>query len=128
VVEEKVLEITTRPDAVSHVVKLSNAMRRELNSLQGSEPYLVEIRQNGLIMGLRFDHPDGAVYVQRELYERGVWEIASGFDHSVLQWKPGLLLELDEVGPIVDRLANAVAAAKDHDYRVPRRHRLKSGE
>lgn len=128
VVGEKVLEITTRPHVVSHVLELSTAMRNELDSLQGSEPYLVEIRQLGLIMGLRFDHPDGAIYVQRELYERGVWAIASGFDHSVLQWKPGLLLELDEVGPIVDRLADAVASAKGHDYRVPRRHRVRSGE
>ena len=54
----------------------------------GRQPYLVEVRQSGLVIGLRVDHPDGAIYLQQELFELGVWAIASGFDQSVLSSSP----------------------------------------
>ena len=43
-------------------------------------------------MGLEFDHPQGAKFVMRQLYENGVWAIFSTLDPRVLQYKPGLLL------------------------------------
>ena len=43
-------------------------------------------------MGLEFDHPQGAKFVMRELYEHGVWAIFSTLDPRVLQFKPGILL------------------------------------
>ena len=45
------------------------------------------------MIGLEFDHPEGAKFVMRELYENGVWAIFSTLDPRVLQFKPGLLLE-----------------------------------
>ena len=51
------------------------------------------IRQNGVVMGLEFDHPQGAKLVMRELYENGVWAIFSTLDPRVLQFKPGILLD-----------------------------------
>ena len=55
--------------------------------------WFVGIRQNGVVIGLEFDHPEGAKFVMRELYENGVWAIFSTLDPRVLQFKPGLLLE-----------------------------------
>ncbi len=119
----KVLEITTREDVTRHVGHLIDRFADALARVRDSQPYLAEVRQTGLIIGLRVDHPDGAVYMQQELFKRGVWAIASGFDQAVLQFKPGLLLDDADVDLVLERLADALAAAKDVDRPVPRRHR-----
>jgi acetylornithine/succinyldiaminopimelate/putrescine aminotransferase len=118
----KVLEITTRDEVKDRVRQLIDRFRTELSGIREAEPYLTEVRQTGLIIGLRVDHPDGAVYLQQQLFERGVWAIASGFDQAVLQFKPGLLFEDSDVDLVLERLADALAAAKDIDRAVPRRH------
>ena len=74
------------------------------------------------MIGLRVDHPDGAVFLQQELYELGLWAIASGFDQSVLQFKPGLLLDDATIDESLELLADGLRRAKDVDRPVPRRH------
>lgn len=123
-VAQKVLEITTRPGVRDNVDWLISRLESGLAEVQRRQEYLVEVRQTGLIIGLRVDHPDGAVYMQQELYKLGVWAIASGFDQSVLQFKPGLLMDADTVDVVLDRLEQALERAKDVDRPVPRRHRL----
>jgi acetylornithine/succinyldiaminopimelate/putrescine aminotransferase len=118
-----VLEITTRDDVVRHVNHLIGRLAGELAGIQNDQPYLTEVRQTGLVIGLRLDHPDGAVYLQQELFERGVWAIASGFDQSVLQFKPGLLLDDADLDLVLERLSAALQSAKDVDRPVPRRHK-----
>ena len=53
----------------------------------------VEIRRAGLVMGLRFADPQGAMRMTRALYESGLWAMFAGHDPSVLQFKPGLLAD-----------------------------------
>jgi acetylornithine/succinyldiaminopimelate/putrescine aminotransferase len=65
------------------------------------------------VIGLEFDHPEGAKFVMRELYERGVWAIFSTLDPRVLQFKPGLLLSRDLCEDVLDRLDVAVGAARE---------------
>jgi hypothetical protein len=48
----------------------------------------------------------------RRLYENGVWAIFSTLDPSVLQFKPGLLLDPPMCEDILDRLAVSVAASR----------------
>ena len=74
------------------------------------------------MIGLRVDHPDGAIYLQQELYDLGLWAIASGYDQSVLQFKPGLLLTDAEVDRSLELLADGLRRAKDADRPVPSRH------
>jgi acetylornithine/succinyldiaminopimelate/putrescine aminotransferase len=121
-VAERVLEITTRPAVAQQVAHLIRRVGTRLAELRDRQPYLVEVRQSGLVIGLRVDHPDGAVYLQQELFELGVWAIASGFDQSVLQFKPGLLLDDVLIDTVLDRLEVALARAKDVDRPVPSRH------
>jgi hypothetical protein len=121
-VAERVLEITTRPAVAQQVARLIKRVGTRLAELRDRQPYLVEVRQSGLVIGLRVDHPDGAVYLQQELFELGVWAIASGFDQSVLQFKPGLLLDDALIDTVLDRLEVALARAKDVDRPVPSRH------
>ena len=122
-VASKVLEITTRPAVQANVAQLISSFQSGLASLRQRQEYLTEVRQTGLIIGLRVDHADGAVYMQQELYKLGVWAIASGFDQSVLQFKPGLLMDARTAGEVLDRLEQALGRAKDVNRPVPRRHR-----
>ena len=120
-VADRVLEITTRPSVRKRVSELIERLGIGLAELRHRQPYLVEVRQSGLVIGLRLDHLNGAVFLQQELFELGVWAIASGFDQSVLQFKPGLLLDDGLTNTVLERLELALERAKDVDRPVPER-------
>jgi acetylornithine/succinyldiaminopimelate/putrescine aminotransferase len=83
-----------------------------LRAIQDRFPdWFVGIRQDGLVMGLEFDHPEGAKLVMREFYANGIWAIFSTLDPRVLQFKPGLLMSPDLVDEALDRTEAAIAAA-----------------
>jgi len=115
----KTLEITTRPEIRSMVFYIADLIGRGLRRIQAAYPdWFTGIRQDGLVMGLEFGHPQGAKYVMKRLYENGVWAIFSTLDPQVLQFKPGLLMTPDLSEELLDRVAVAVAAARD-DAAVP---------
>ena len=114
VVALKVLEITQRQPVRAMVHAASALFTAGLHEIQAICPdWLVDIRQNGLVVGLVFAHPTGAQLVMRELYKNGVWAIFSTLDPRVLQFKPGLLLEPDMCEDILDRLAASVIRARE---------------
>ncbi|MDF3340602.1 aminotransferase class III-fold pyridoxal phosphate-dependent enzyme [Mycolicibacterium septicum] len=109
----KTLEISTRPEVRSMVHYIADIFDHGLRRIQADHPdWFVGIRQNGVVIGLEFDHPEGAKFVMRELYENGVWAIFSTLDPRVLQFKPGLLLSRELCEDVLDRLAVAVARAE----------------
>ena len=108
----KVLEITTRDATRQNVAARADDVRAGLASVRADHPgWFTGIRQNGLVLGLEFDHPEGAKFVMRELYARGVWAIFSTLDPRVLQFKPGILMTAELTGELLHRTAEAVAAA-----------------
>jgi acetylornithine/succinyldiaminopimelate/putrescine aminotransferase len=109
----KTLEITTRPEVRSMVHYIADLFGEGLRRIQSDYPdWFVGIRQNGVVIGLEFNHPEGAKFVMRELYENGVWAIFSTLDPRVLQLKPGLLLSRDLCEDVLDRLELAVGRAR----------------
>ncbi len=113
IVALKVLEICGRPEVRSMVHYIAERFREGLSAIQETYPdWLVGIRQDGVVMGLEFDHPQGAKLVMRRLYENGVWAIFSTLDPRVLQFKPGILLGPDLVDEILDRTAVAIGQAR----------------
>ncbi|MDT5103648.1 MAG: hypothetical protein QOI25_1161, partial [Mycobacterium sp.] len=102
-----------RPETRSMVHSISDLIGRGLREIQADFPdWFVGIRQNGVVIGLEFDHPEGAKFVMRELYENGVWAIFSTLDPRVLQFKPGLLLSRDLCEDVLERLDVAVGKAR----------------
>jgi len=109
----KTLEITSRTEVAASVHRLTGIFAEGLARIQAAHPdWFVGIRQNGVVIGLEFDHPDGAKFVMRELYDNGVWAIFSTLDPRVLQFKPGLLLEPALAADVLDRLESAVTRAQ----------------
>jgi acetylornithine/succinyldiaminopimelate/putrescine aminotransferase len=109
----KALEITSRPEVRSSVHDITAVFADGLARIRAEYPdWFVGIRQNGVVIGLEFDHPHGAKFVMRELYENGVWAIFSTLDPRVLQFKPGLLLSRELCDDVLDRLAVAVGKSR----------------
>jgi len=118
----KTLEIVNRPETRSMVHYISDRIGRGLREIQATYPdWFVGIRQNGVVMGLEFDHPEGAKFVMRHLYDNGVWAIFSTLEPRVLQYKPGVLLKPDLVEELLDRTEVAVAASRREAQRLSRR-------
>jgi acetylornithine/succinyldiaminopimelate/putrescine aminotransferase len=109
----KTLEICNRPETRSMVHYISDLVGRGLREIQADHPdWFVGIRQNGVVMGLEFDHPQGAKYVMRHLYENGVWAIFSTLDPRVLQFKPGILMRPELCEELIDRAGVAIGKAR----------------
>jgi hypothetical protein len=108
----KTLEITCRPEVRSMVHYIAALFTRGLRHIQGARPdWFTGIRQDGLVMGLEFDHPQGAKFVMKRLYEAGVWAIFSTLDPRVLQFKPGVLMTPSLCEELLDRVEVAVGKA-----------------
>jgi hypothetical protein len=117
----KTLEITTRPEVRSMVHYIADLLRSGLADIRARYPdWFVGTRQNGVILGLEFDHPEGAKHVMRRLYENGVWAIFSTLDPRVLQFKPGILMPPALCEEVLDRVEIGVRESRD-DVRRDRR-------
>jgi len=93
---------------------ISDFIGRGLRAIQADYPdWFVGIRQNGVVMGLEFAHPQGAKFVMRQLYDNGVWAIFSTLDPRVLQYKPGILMTPRLSEELLDRTAVAIGRARD---------------
>ena len=72
--------------------------------------WIVEVRQTGLIIGVKFAHEAGGMLMTKLLFDAGVWAMFAGFDRSVLQVKPGLLM-FDEIDSVLAAFDTACAVA-----------------
>jgi len=105
----KVLEISSRPDVLANAKKISEYLGNGFVEIQRRYPFLKEIRRSGLVMGLKFDHETGALMMCKKLYDEGIWAMFAGFDLSVLQCKPGLLIGEALCDEILERFETAIA-------------------
>lgn len=114
VVSMKVLEMVQRPEVRATVGLISDFMRAGLERIMEEYPdFFIGIRQHGLVMGLEFNHEQGAKPVMKHLYENGVWAIFSTLDPRVLQFKPGLLLSQPDCEDVLRRVEIGIGLARD---------------
>jgi acetylornithine/succinyldiaminopimelate/putrescine aminotransferase len=108
----KVFEILSRKETLANVEWASAYIRKGLEEIMADhKDVFVGIRQNGLIMGLEFAGAKGAVYVMQSLYDIGVWAIYSQLDPSVLQFKPGLLVDRSFCDELLSKLGEGIKNA-----------------
>lgn len=109
----KALDMLQRPEVQANVHLVADFFADAMaNLMDRHSDIFVGVRQKGLILGLEFNHPEGAVHVSRALYEHGVWAIFSSLDKRVLQFKPGVLLTAPLCQEIVDRFELAMPRAR----------------
>lgn len=116
----KVLEILQRPEVLANVNYLASYFAdafAEMMRLDGD--VVVGLRQKGVVMGVEFAHPEGAVHASRALYEHGVWAIFSSLDKRVLQFKPGVLMSASLAQEVVDRFQVALPRIRELIAQAP---------
>ena len=113
-VAHHVLEMLQRPEVISNVEFVAAFFQQSMQDMMVRHgDIFCGIRQRGVVLGLEFDHPQGAVAVSRALYENGVWAIFSSLDKRVLQFKPGLVKDVDLCQEIMDRFDSAMPRARE---------------
>lgn len=109
----KVFEIIQRPETKKNIDFVSQYLRSGLEQIMAENPDTFKgIRQNGLIMGLEFAGPQGAVYAMQHLYQNGVWAIYSQLDPSVLQFKPGVLVTKEYCNELLEKMSKGISEAR----------------
>lgn len=104
----RALELSSRPETLANARAIAKHLAAGLATLRERHPFLRGVRQKGLVMGLELEGALGAVRLSRALYRRGVWAMFAGFDTSVLQWKPGLLVDVAYCDDLLERLESAL--------------------
>ncbi len=109
VVASKSLEICARPETLRNAREISDYLASGLDELSSRHPFLKGVRRKGLVMGLEFDDTAGGMTMSSMLYKHGIWAMFAGFDPSVLQFKPGLLVDRPYCDIALERLDAALA-------------------
>ncbi len=114
IVAHKVIEMLLRPETIANVRSVADFFRNGMKEMMERHgDIFTGVRQKGLILGLEFNHSEGAVSVSRALYENGVWAIFSSLDKRVLQWKPGILLSAGMCQEILERFDASMPRARE---------------
>jgi acetylornithine/succinyldiaminopimelate/putrescine aminotransferase len=106
------LRLSTTAETLARVADTSERFAAGFARIIADHPFLVEVRRLGVIMALRFDDPLGAITMAKALYDAGVWAMFAGFDASVLQWKPGLLVDDAWIDEALERFDAAITAVE----------------
>jgi acetylornithine/succinyldiaminopimelate/putrescine aminotransferase len=106
----RALEICSDPATLANVESVAARMGKGLEDIRSRHPFLLEIRQKGVVMGLKFDARDGGMQMTAALFQHGVWAMFAGFDRSVLQWKPGMLVDNQYCDEALQRFEDALSS------------------
>jgi acetylornithine/succinyldiaminopimelate/putrescine aminotransferase/Ser/Thr protein kinase RdoA (MazF antagonist) len=106
-VAKKALAMSICPATLDNVNRMSGYLREGLENIRPRFPFFVGIRQQGLVMGLQFDSSTTSWLMMRALYESGIWAIVAAFDETVIQFKPGLLVDTAYCDEVLQRFERA---------------------
>ncbi len=108
-----VLDLCSSQETLDNVNRIASFLKEGLSDIQSRHSYLCDIRQQGLVIGLQFDHPNGGIHMSKALFDHGIWAIFAGFDSSLIQFKPGLLVDQDYCALALERFEKAIKVAEN---------------
>jgi putrescine aminotransferase len=114
----RVLEICSNADNLAHAMRISEYFAAGFADIQRRHPYLRKIHRLGLVMGLELDSPRGGVDMMKALYDIGLWAIFAGFNSSILQVKPGFLINTRYCDQALERFQDAIRVAERQPKRA----------
>ncbi len=103
-VGRRALALCSSADTLAGVRDTADYLRTGLEDIRSRRDFLVDISQKGLVIGLRFDAPDGGIRMSSALFRQGLWAMFASFDRAVLQFKPGLLVDRAYCDEALERL------------------------
>jgi len=106
-VASKALAMSVSASTLENVSRVASYLRAGLEKIMARFPFLVDIRQKGLVIGLQFDSATTSYLMMKALYENGIWAIVAAFDETVMQFKPGLLIDSSYCDEVLRRFERA---------------------
>ena len=113
VVAMKVLDIIERPGVLENARNMAELLARELKIIAEEHPFLAQVRQNGLVIGLRFDNPMGGLLMTACCFESGLWAFPAGYEQSILQFKPNLLVDQEACEEALSLLRKSIELCEE---------------
>jgi putrescine aminotransferase len=103
----KALAMSMAESTLENVSRMAGYLRDGLDKIMARFPFFCGIRQMGLVMGLQFDSDTTSYLMMKALYENGIWAIVAAFDETVIQFKPGLLIDTAFCDEVLARFERA---------------------
>jgi acetylornithine/succinyldiaminopimelate/putrescine aminotransferase len=103
------LRLSASDSTLEGVRATADYLRAGLEDIRRRRPFLAGVSQKGLVIGLRFDHPNGGMQMSAALFQKGLWAMFASFDRAVLQFKPGLLVDREFCDEALARLDDTLA-------------------
>jgi len=100
----EVLNILQEPGFLEHVRQMAERFQDGLNQLRANHPALVEVRQRGLMMGLKLADPAYGPLMTLAGLHFGLLTIYANHDQSVNQLLPPLTIQEHEVVQVIESL------------------------
>lgn len=109
-----VLEESSRPEFLEHVVNLARLFAQGFEELKKKHPsILVRLRQLGLMMGIEMVNEQCGPIMTRACYDHGLLSIYANNDRRVSQLLPPLNIDEGLACEILERLDGALKDAKE---------------
>jgi putrescine aminotransferase len=100
-----VLDILEEPEFLDHVRRMADLFTAGFAQLQEKHPgILVEVRQRGLMMGLKLASEQLGPLMTLAGFRHGLLTIYANHDQSVNQFLPPLTIQADEVAQVLETL------------------------
>ena len=112
-VAQRVLEISSSPGFLAHVHALAGALREGVSGLvERHRGFLEGVRQLGLLMGLELRDERCGPILTRAAYDHDLLLVYANNDPSIGQLLPPLVMPLEDVPRVLERLDGALGAAR----------------
>ena len=109
----RVLEISSDPAFLDHVNRLADCFAEKIEALKAKHSkILIGLRQLGLMMGLELKNEICGPLLTKTAYDNDLLMIYANNDPRVCQFLPPLVMEIQKVDWIMDRLDKALTAAR----------------
>jgi len=109
----EVLNICSSQEFLKNVNNMAEYFKIELLKIKEEfSDVFVEIRQKGLMIGLKFKSKEICMLLSKILYDNGLYAIFSGNDETVLQFLPPLIIQEEEANLGINILRKSLYSLK----------------
>lgn len=111
-IAQRVLELSSAPSFLAHVNDLAQRFETGINTLKEKHPeFLKDLHQLGLMMGLKLMDEISGPILTKTAFDNGLLMVYANNDPSVCQFLPPLIMDINQVDWILERLDQALDSA-----------------